>query len=262
MTVTNAGTQDALAVDGNEAVVRLDLPTLGMSNQIVTASQGFGCVLSNADAVATCTGDLLAGQSTTITAKLTVGAATPDKITVTVTADPLNAIPETDETNNSEVETTTVILDLCTACVDIALGQIVAAPNPVPNGDDVTYEFTATNIGDTPAIPGPGQKLVVLADLDGTANESSLLSTSATNGFTCSTNPDFLLDPSQPEVRCESEDGLAPGAGTAITVVAHVSTAGTPSFVDFDVSTDTSLSVGDTRRFNNDGGLRVDVIAP
>jgi hypothetical protein len=66
--VVNGGTQDAKAADGNGVVVRVDQPTTGKTVNSVRATQGFVCVLTNANAVATCTGDLLAGQSTTVTA--------------------------------------------------------------------------------------------------------------------------------------------------------------------------------------------------
>ena len=261
--VVNGGTQDAKAADGNEVVVRVDLPTLGMTLNSVLASQGFACTLTNGDALATCRGDLLAGQSTTITAKLTVGAAAPEQLTVQVTADAVDDITETDETNNTQTEVTTVTHTVCASCIDLQLGQIIAAPNPVTNGGNVTYKFTVTNIGDLPAVPTDPDKLLVSIDLDTTANESTLVSVAATESWTCATNPAFLLDSTEPEILCEAPAaGLLPGGGTTVTLVATANTAFEPSFVDFDVAVDPGNVFPEPVDANNNGGLIVDVVAP
>lgn len=263
VTVTNAGTQDALDVDGNQVVIRVDLPTTGMTLNSVLASQGFICALSNADALATCTGDLIAGQSTTITASLTVGVAAPNVLTVNVTADPLDAITETDETNNSQTETTTVTHEQCTGCIDLQMGQVLATPNPAPNGSNITYQFTVTNIGDLPAVPVLPDAIVVAVNLDTGFNESSLVSAVATNGFTCAGNPAFPGIPAAPEILCTGPvAGLAAAAGTTVTVVATANTAAVPSFVDFDVEVDPGDVVAEFNESNNDGGLLVDTVAP
>ena len=65
-TITNGGSQNALTADGNQVVIRADLPNVGVTLGIFAASEGFNCVASNANAVVTCTGDLLAGASTTL----------------------------------------------------------------------------------------------------------------------------------------------------------------------------------------------------
>jgi hypothetical protein len=233
----------------------------------VLGSQGFTCVVTNANAVATCTGDLLAGQSTTITAKLTVGVAAPNTLTVSVSADPLDVIHETDETNNAQTETTTVTHTQCTSCVDLQMGQILATPNPIPDGTTATYQFTVTNIGDLPAVPTLPNRIVVAIDLDRDANESTRVSASATNGFTCVNNPLFGTglgqSPVNPEILCTSPDaGLAAAGGTTVTVKAHVDTASVPSFVDFDVLVDPGHLVPEFQESNNSGGLRVSTVAP
>ena len=266
VTVTNAGTQDAKAVDGNGVVVTVDLPTTGMTLNSVLGSQGFTCALSNANALATCTGDLLAGQSTTITAKLTVGATAPNKLTVNVAADPLDAITETNEANNTQTETTTVTHTQCTACVDLQMGQILATPNPIPDNTDVTYEFTVTNIGDLPAVVTPNP-IVIAVNLDRVPNESTFVSATATNGFACAPNSSFGTGPGQSlafaEILCTGPAaGLAAAAGTTVTVKAHANTAAVPSFVDFDVVVDPGNVVPEFREFNNAGSLRVTTIAP
>ncbi|MCF6376439.1 hypothetical protein L2K70_02380 [Nocardioides KLBMP 9356] len=266
-TVTNAGTQDAKASDGNGVVVKVDLPTQGMTLVSVLGSQGFACSITNANALATCTGDLLAGQSTTITAKLIVGAAAPGKLTVSMTADPLDAITETDEANNTQTETTTVTHDECTACVDLELGQIIATPNPIPDNSDVTYKFTVTNIGDQPAVPTGSNRITIAIDLDRTANELKAPWTAdATNGFTCAAYPFFGSGVGQslanPEIICTGPAaGLAAAQGTTVTVKAHADTASPSSYVDFDVAV-ASGGVIEAETNNNTGGLRVNTYAP
>ncbi|MFQ6170509.1 CARDB domain-containing protein [Oryzobacter sp. R7] len=261
--VVNGGTQDARAADGNEVVVRVDLPTTGMTLNSVLASQGLACAVSNGGALATCTGDLLAGQSTTITVEMTVGAAAPNRLTVTVTADALDLITETDETNNTQTEVTTVTHTQCQSCIDLQVGQVIAAPNPVANGGDVTYKFTVTNIGDLPAVPVAPDQLVVSVDLDTAFNELDLVSVEATGGFTCAANPDWPLDQTLPEVLCTGPvGGLLPGAGTTVTLVGTADTAVEPSFVAFDVVADPGDVFPEPVEANNTGGLIVDVVAP
>lgn len=266
VTVTNAGTQDAKAVDGNGVVVKVDLPTTGMILNSVLGSQGFTCATSNANALATCTGDLIAGQSTTITAKLTVGVAAPNKLTVNVTADPTNAITETNEANNTQTETTTVTHTQCTACVDLQMGQILATPNPIPDDSDVTYQFTLTNIGDQPAVPTGSNRITIAVDLDGSFNESTFVSASATNGFVCAQNPLFGTgagqSPANPEIVCTGPAaGLAAAAGTTVTVKAHADTSPDDSVVLFDAEVD-SGGVVEFQTNNNAGSLIVDTFAP
>ena len=68
VTVTNGGSQDALAADGNERRdPRRTCRPVGVTFNSGIASQGFVCVATNSDALATCTGDLDAGESTTLT---------------------------------------------------------------------------------------------------------------------------------------------------------------------------------------------------
>ena len=237
-TITNGGSQNALTADGNQVVIRADLPNVGVTLGVFAASEGFSCVASNANAVVTCTGDLLAGASTTLTIPLTIQAGAPPKLTVKVTTDPLDAILETNEANNAQQEDTTVVLASCTLCVDVVAGQVIASVNPAVNDTDVTYQFVVTNVGDLPTESlGDLIDVKIFVDLDTIFNESTLVSVEATNGFTCGTNPAFILDTTAPELLCEAPaEGLGPGEGTLVTVVAHVNTSLVPSFVAFDVA--------------------------
>jgi uncharacterized protein DUF11/CARDB protein len=263
-TITNGGSQDALNADGHQVVIRADLPTTGVTLGAFAASQGFVCVASNSNAVVTCTGDLLAGASTTLTIPLTVGPAAPPKLTVKVTADPLDAILETNEANNTQTEDTSVTLTGCVLCIDLVAGQVIATDNPTVNNSDVTFQFTVTNVGDLPSESDTDPNDVVISvNLDKSANELTKVSISATNGFTCAANPAFPMNPAAPEYLCTGPAaGLAPGGGTEITVVGHANTGFVPSFVDLDVVVDPANSVAEFDEANNASTLRVDTVAP
>lgn len=264
--VTNGGTQDALAADGNEVVVHVSVPTVGVTLGATVGSQGFGCVANSGHSLVTCTGDLDGGESTTLSITLLTTGTTPPSLEIVVTADPFDAIAEANEADNTASETTSVTSTACTGCIDLVLGQISADPNPGVDGGQVTYEFAVTNIGDNPTSTDP-DPLVVAVQLDFSANESVFVSATATNGFTCAANAFFGNGVGQsltaPEVLCTaSVTGLNPGEGTLISIVVTVNTAFTPSFVDFDVAVDPGNVVGEDTNANNDGGLRIDVVAP
>ena len=71
----------------------------------------------------------------TITATMTVdaGAPPPTQLSATVTADPGNAIAESDETNNTKTETTTVSGTVCGGppCVDLVRHVVDRPADPV-----------------------------------------------------------------------------------------------------------------------------------
>ena len=259
--VTNGGTQDALAADGHEVVVRVNVPTVGVTLDATVGTQGFLCVATAGDSIVTCTGDLNGGESTTLSIRIITTSTTPPQLDVTVTADPANAITETSETDNVATEKTTVSSVACTGCIDLILGQISADPNPGVDGAQVTYEFAVTNIGDG-TTASDLDPLVVAINLDTTFNESTFVSGVGTNGFTCVANPAFPGDLAAPEVLCvASASGLTAGQGSLITIVTNVNTGG-PSFVDFDVAIDPGDVVGEDTNANNNGGLQIDVVAP
>jgi uncharacterized repeat protein (TIGR01451 family) len=259
-TVTNGGTQNALAADGNGVVVAVDLPTVGADFQSGIATQGFACVPSGGESVLTCTGDLDAGEATTVTITFAVVASSPPALGIVATVDPNDDILETDETNNAAAEDTTVNVLACTSCIDLVMGQIFATPNPVTDGGQVKYSFTVTNIGDLPTEADPGPNDVRIAiDLDRLSQESSAVSVVATAGFTCTTTPQPVGSPT-PEIVCTGN--LDPAEGVLVTVTVDANTAVTPSYVDFDVTVDPQGDIAELREFNNAGGKRVDVVAP
>ena len=254
--VTNGGTQNALASEGNAVVIRTALPTAGVTLQSGVASQGFACVPTSG--VLTCTGDLDAGEATTVTITFTVDALVPPALHLEATADPANAIVELDEANNTAAEDTTVNVTACNSCVELVMGQVFATPSPVTNNSNVVYSFTVTNIGDlsTEADPAPND-VVVGIDLDTTFNDSSFVSFTAGSGFNCV--PDTLNAHPTFDVICTSTVGLGPGEGALVTVTASVATAGTPSFVDFAAVVDPDDAILELNNTNNSASLRVDV---
>jgi len=260
-TVTNAGTQDALDADGNQVVARFTVPSTGVIVGTPIASQGFLC--TKVTGVVTCTGDLLAGASTVVTIPITPQPASPLILTVTGTVDPLDAIAETSEANNTATQATTVSPTTCLACTDLVMGQIIATPDPIPNGSDVSYQLVVTNIGDQAVTTlNPSTDVMLAIDLDRLSNESSLVSVSATGPLTCQANPAWGFDHTLPEIVCTAPSGFAPGQGSLVTVTAHASTAGVPSYVDIDAGADPGHLVAEFNEANNTGTLRVDTVAP
>ena len=265
VTVTNGGSQDALAADGNEVVIRANMPTVGVTFNSGLASQGFVCVATNSDALLTCTGDLDAGESTTLTIEFLVDAAPPPKLTVEIAVIQDDDIVETNEANNEAFEDTTVDSAACNTCIDLVMGQIFADPNPAIDGDQVTYAFTVTNVGDLSTFVDPGSNDVqIRIDLDTTFEDSTFVSSTATADFSCS--QPFLGDiiPSTDVLCVNTTTGLDPAEGTFITITVDVDTASTPSFVDFDVSVDPANLIAESPapfEANNTGGLRIDVVA-
>jgi subtilase family serine protease len=207
-----------------------------------------------------CTGALAAGASTTVTITTTVTASAGSSLTVTAAVDPNDDIAEANEANNSQTAITSVVAAPCTSCIDLVMSNIVASPaSPVKNNNDVTYNFTVTNVGDRPTSADPAPNAVVVAiNLDTVFNELTPVSASAP-GFTCvTTSPP--VPASNPEIVCTNASGLAAGAGTLFSVVAHANTATAPSFVDFDVTVDPGNQIAEFNEANNAGSLRVNTI--
>jgi uncharacterized repeat protein (TIGR01451 family) len=171
--VTNDGTSDT----GPGAIIRLVLPASGVSNRAVAATGGFSCGPDLSDVSGktfNCVVDLAAGASTTITATMKVdsGAPPPAQLTTTMTADPSDAITESDETNNEKDASVTVSGTVCggSPCIDLVAGLTGQAAAVAPGV--ASYTATITNAGtsqvpDNPAwnvhfvLTGPGVILSV-----------------------------------------------------------------------------------------------------
>jgi uncharacterized repeat protein (TIGR01451 family) len=261
LTVANNGSASTTTVGPHAVVIRTALPA-GLDLASAAASGGFLCTpagpttgpVGNVD----CTGDLAAGSSTIVTITTTVSASAGTALTATATVDPANAITESNEGNNSQTAVTSVVAAPCTACIDLVMGAIVATPFPdVTNGNNVTYNFTVTNIGDQPTSASPTplpHDVVVTIDLDTIFNELTPVSVAAP-GWTCGPTPGPILV-TTPEYTCTIAN-VAAGAGTVFSVVGTANTGSVPSFVDFDVSVDPGNQVQEFNEANNTGTLRV-----
>lgn len=229
--VTNAGTSGATG-----AIVRVELPDMGVSSGAVAATNGFNCA-ANATVDPSgntfdCTGDFGAGgsptDSTTITATMTVTPSAPNDLTLTVTADPDGAIAESNETNNGKSETTTVSGTVCTStpCVDLVAADIFDNPDPVKASDgSITYTGSIVNVGDSPVDP----TAIWSIDITYTGPGSPALS-----GFPDLTQCAAISDPDPlvHHVRCTSKasgtDWMDLSAGGGLTFTVTVTGASTP----------------------------------
>lgn len=263
--VTNTGSASTATDPApNTVIVRVTLPA-GLDLDSASASNGFVCTPSGATTGPVgnvdCAGVLAAGDGVTVTIISTVTASAGTSLTVEAKADPNNDIAESNEGNNDATAITSVVAAPCTGCIDLVAGSIIATPpSPVLNNTDVTYNFVVTNVGDlnTNIDPAP-HDVVVTIDLDTIFNESTPVSVSAP-GFSCVTTspPASLTDP---EIVCTNTTGLAGGAGVLFSVVAHVNTAATPSYVDFDVRVDPGNQIAEFNEANNHSSLRVNTHA-
>jgi uncharacterized repeat protein (TIGR01451 family) len=187
-TVTNAGTNDSGAFDITSTMDDVTgLKFIGAS-----ASQGFTCAAIVGKTV-TCSGaGLPAGQSTNVTITFQVTAGSPSTHELTVKADSGDTVTESSEANNQQTELTSITGALCTSCVDLVIGGILDTPDPVTDGQTLTFITTASNAGD---IPTTGNGPVVLRfylpiGVDFANNPGDM---TATAGFTCSYTDPFSL---------------------------------------------------------------------
>lgn len=205
--VSNGGSSPSGAFD---ITAQMDSGALsGLAFVGAAASQGFICSDIVTDTV-TCTGSLLAGQSTNVTIAFQVLASSPTSHTLAVRVDPANAVAEASDANNDDDEITTVTASLCTGCVDLVAGGILDTPDPVAPGGAITRIATVSNAGDlSTAGLGPGSAVVwVIID----SAYETLGAYSATGGFTCT---DFLLFGF---IVVECTGDLGAGEGVAVTV--------------------------------------------
>ena len=129
----------------------------------------------------TCSGaDLPAGQSTEVKVTFLVSGATPSTHELTVKADSGDAITEGSEANNEDTELTSISAALCTGCIDLVIGGILDTPDPVTDGQALTFITTASNAGDIPTT-GDGPVDVRFYLPTGT----DYVSASANAGFAC-----------------------------------------------------------------------------
>lgn len=209
LTVRNSGPSTARAV-----VVSDPLPA---SVTVTQASLPAGCTLSGR--TVTCTlGDLAPDATRTITLNGTVDPA--QSGTLTNTASVSSTTPDPDPTDNSATATSDPV-----ARADLRLDK-TASPTTVRPGEDVTYTLTLSNAG-----PSTASGVQIVDELD-----AALAVRSVTPAAGCST--------SGQRVTC-ARTSLAPGASTAVTIVARLA-PGTPAGTVPNAATATSSTTDPT----------------
>jgi hypothetical protein len=170
----------------------------------------------------TCTGDLPAGQSTTVTVVLQTSSLSPATLESTITADAGGTVIETNEANNTATETTTVTDAICTNCVDLTITDVIESADPIDDGDSVAYTVGVGNVGDistdTTGSPDVDVQILIFGDIDALADPGSF---SETNGFDCAITTEILGIGVL--VDCTGE--LLPGQGTILTVTVTAASA-------------------------------------
>jgi uncharacterized repeat protein (TIGR01451 family) len=225
--VTNGGTNASGAF---EITAEMDTMT-GLTFVGATASQGFTCADIVVDTV-TCSGaGLPAGQTTEVKVVFMVSGGTPSTHELAVKADSGEAIAEASEGNNEDTEATSITGALCTGCIDLVIGGILDTPDPVTDGQALTYIVTASNAGDI-STASVGTDLVEIlvfipdgADVNGAT---------ATSGFDCT-----AFDVGFEYVTCVGDLGAGAGVAVTITMTTDATEVGgdgnitATAFVDF-----------------------------
>jgi uncharacterized repeat protein (TIGR01451 family) len=159
ITVGNSGLNDAGPSPG--VTIREPLPpdVIFESYDNLTPSGGFTCAVDTNNVV-TCTGGTVPGALSSgsypgTTRQVRLHLTAPDSIgpiTATVTVDPFNTIPESDETNNTATTTTPIATG-----VDLTITQSVRCPrdtrvaplmcDPVAPSGTLIYDILVQNVG-------------------------------------------------------------------------------------------------------------------
>ena len=225
LTYTIVAVNNGTAGASPNAVVRVELPDMGISVQGVSGTNGFNCsantTVDPSGMTYDCVGDFGASGSpngtTEITAIVTVNAGAPNDLVVHVTVDPDNDFGESDESNNSLSETTTVSGSVCTStpCVDLVVADVFDNPDPATAPATITYVASIVNVGDSPVPPS------AIWDLHFQFFGTGTMTISAPASVTCSNYPSGSLD--SRHQHCISTSGsdpmdLGPGAGLTFTI--------------------------------------------
>ena len=103
-------------------------------------------------------GTLAAGASYTLNQTVALPAGLTGTRYLIIVADGYNAQPESDETNN------TLVQSLALSAPDLAVSAATVTPNPVGNGSVLTVNYTVTNSGTAPADRPWTERVVLSAD--------------------------------------------------------------------------------------------------
>ena len=177
--VGNSGIKPA-----ENVLLRDPLPAGSRLDRVVSAGAFTGgCSAPLPGNILTCTGGLIAPESTTTVVVTIIAPPGTGTIQNTVTVDPNNAIFEADETNNTFTQLTTVStgIDLTILKVDSPADTPVASPlgfDPIATSGTQTYVITVDNLG-----PQNASNIRVV---DALPEGTRFRSVTADNGFTCS----------------------------------------------------------------------------
>jgi hypothetical protein len=260
---TNAGTSDASGLDITQEFG--DVTNLTFLSAV--ASQGFSCSYDDTTppdpaAVVTCTGNLLAGQTTIMTVKVDTTSATSQSVFSTIIVDANFEFDELDEFNNIDFEITTVDADICQNCIDLVMGPIFVNPDPVANGDTVTWNLDITNVGDLPTSTDPAPNNVAFTiNVDGAFNEYTNLVAPAPAGWTCVVNDHGGTANAAAEITC-TKSNMNAGEGVLLSIAVDANTAADPSVLFFTATVDPGSLISEFNEANNTGSQPATVDTP
>jgi subtilase family serine protease len=213
-TITNDGPAAARVLT-NTVLGRFEVPA-GLLNLAVSTPSGFTCFIAApqvVDCQTTATRTMAVGDTVEIDL---IGTAPrqPGEIEVTTIADPLDAIPEADETDNSATAATTVQPpDFSTA--------LVGGPDPVAQGGATTWTATITNDGPARARLSASTILVRFQVPAGLTN----LAVSTPSGYTC-----FISAPQTIDCQTGATTTILAGDSVVVTLLGKApNTAGSLS---------------------------------
>jgi uncharacterized repeat protein (TIGR01451 family) len=226
----NGGTAEATNVK-----VAINIPSGGVHFEGADGTNGFNCG-APAMNVVTCLGTLPGGGDTKITVSLTVLLGPPPSdLTLIATIDPPYAghpngdFPESDESNNSETEVTTVSPDTCVSCVDLVATQLVPSPGYLGVGvTSQTFTAQVVNVGDIPTGLNPATdplvRFVIFSSSGGGSfTPTALVSSGDPVAFPCTAVNFPLVAPfTQVTVTCRGNLGPAEGLTLSMQVTGVV----------------------------------------
>ncbi|HEU4521451.1 MAG TPA: hypothetical protein VFT12_05585, partial [Thermoanaerobaculia bacterium] len=199
----------------NGVHIEVAIPSTGVTLVNADGSNGFNCGAPVANVI-DCVGDLPAGGNTTLTLNfVTLLAGLPPDVGITATIDPADAFAETDESNNTQTQTTTISpVGTCSMCIDIVASQLLASPEPATAGGAVTVKFQLVNVGDQGTTLNPASQALLYLDSITNGTIGNAIPTSSDPAITCqvdSHGANTLL------TSCRGN--LGPGQGATITLV-------------------------------------------
>jgi uncharacterized repeat protein (TIGR01451 family) len=238
--VSNGQTFDYTLVVSNQGdaqtpgavTVTDDLPS-GVSFVSYSATNEFAC--THSAGTVTCTDSagnapgLLPAESATITIT----------VTVTTSSGPIEntaAVTQVAGENETDNNTDTISTSVGTVGIDLVLTNLGDQPDPVAEGNIVTYRYSVTNAGTAPS--GTFDITQEFDDLTGTTPVSA----TASQGFSCT-------GPSPLTVTCTG--ALPAGQTTTVTVVLQTTSA-SPATLESTITADAGGTVTETNESNNE----------